>query len=67
MYLTQDNNDVITSVIENITNIDATTKQNRAIRLAVIQNNFSIFTPFRFQIPIEYRESIKFQVCNYYS
>jgi len=45
MFPTQANNDVITSVTENITNIDAMIRQNRAIRLAVIKNILSIFTP----------------------
>jgi len=46
MYLTQDNNDVITSVIENIINIDAMIRQNIAISQPAIKNNLSILSPF---------------------
>ena len=46
MYLTQDNNDVITSVIENIINIDAMIRQNKAIIQPAIKNILSISSPF---------------------
>jgi hypothetical protein len=46
MYLTQDNNDVITSVIENIINIDAMIRQNIAITQPAIKNILSILSPF---------------------
>ena len=46
MFLTQDKSDVITSVTENIINMDATIKQNKAIRLAVNKNILSIFPPY---------------------
>ena len=46
MYLTQDNSDVITSVIENIINIDAMIRQNIAINQPAIKNILSILSPF---------------------
>ena len=66
MFLTQDKSDVIHSVTENITNIDATTKQNRAIRLAVNKNILSIFTPIKSRVALEYKTSVKFQTCYFY-
>jgi len=46
MYLTQDNNDVITSIIENIMNIDAMIRQNIAITQPATKNILSILSPF---------------------
>jgi len=46
MFLNQDNNDVITFVIENITNIDAMIRQNIAIPQPAIKNILSILSPF---------------------
>lgn len=46
MCLTQDINDVITSVIENIINIDAMIRQNIAITQPATKNILSILSPF---------------------
>jgi len=46
MFLNQDNNDVITFVIENIINIDAMIRQNIAIAQPAIKNILSILSPF---------------------
>ncbi len=52
IFLSQDKSDVIHSVTENITNIDATTKQNRAMILAVNKNILSIFITLNISLKV---------------
>jgi hypothetical protein len=46
MFLTQDKSDVIHSITENITNIDAMTKQSRAVTNPPNKKILSMSSPF---------------------